>query len=437
MGHLAGKDVFSTLGQKLDSLQVRTPNDQALRAILAELYTSREAEVVAAMPSTFSSIARLSRLTGIAAAELEPLVEGLCEKGLLMDVWFERDQIYRYTPSPFVIGVFELTMMRTATDEDHRRRARLFHDYMGSFLAANFADGQQVSVARALPHEGARRTGSHVEILDHERANSLVEQASKFAVGACSCRHEKHHLDAKACDIPIESCTMLGHAADFVIRRGLGREIDRAEMKDRIAQSQEQGLVLNADNVQQHATFICHCCSCCCNLLLGIRRFGYPNTVVSASVCARLDPAKCNGCGQCVDACPVDAIELARPAEDAPRKLARPRVNEAVCLGCGVCVVRCSTGAMGLDQRQQRVFHPATTFERVILMSLERGNLQNLLLDNPNSKTEGFGRALLAGFLRLRPIKRALVGDALRSRFLWSLVAIARQQPRTATISRQ
>jgi hypothetical protein len=133
MGHLAGKDVFSALGQKLDSLQVRTPNDQALRAILTELYTPQEAEVVVAMPSTASSIARISRLTGIAEAELEPVLEGLCEKGLIMDVWFERDHIYRYMPAPFVIGVFELTMMRTATDEDHRRRARLFHDYMGNF----------------------------------------------------------------------------------------------------------------------------------------------------------------------------------------------------------------------------------------------------------------------------------------------------------------
>ena len=436
MGHLAGKDVFSALGQKLDSLQVRTPNDQALRAILAELYTAREAEVVAAMPSTFSSTARISRLTDIAEAELEPVLEGLCQKGLILDVWFERDRIYRYLPSPFVIGVFELTMMRTAPDDDHRRRARLFHDYMGSFLAANFADGQQVSVARTLPHEGARPAGSHVEILDYERASALVEQASKFAVGACSCRHEKHHLGTKECDIPIESCTTLGHAADFVIRRGLSREIDRAQMKDRIAQSREQGLVLNADNVQQQATFICHCCSCCCNLLLGIRRSGYPNTVVSASVCARPDPAKCNGCGQCVAACPIEAIELRRPTEDASRKLARPRVDEAVCLGCGVCVVRCSTGAMGLDQRQRRVFHPATTFERVMLMSLERGNLQDQLLDNPNSKTEAFGRALLGGFLRLRPVKRALVSDALRSRFLQSLVGAARRQPRTDAISR-
>jgi hypothetical protein len=76
---------------------------------------------------------------------------------------------------------------------------------------------------------------------------------------------------------------------------------------------------------------------------------------------------------------------------------------------------------MKLHKRKQRVLHPETTFERIILQCLERGTLQNQLFDNPASLTDAFARACLGGFLRLTPVKRALMSDALRSRFLGAL----------------
>ena len=41
--------------------------------------------------------------------------------------------------------------------------------------------------------------------------------------------------------------------------------------------------------------------------------------------------------------------------------------------------------------------------------------------DNPASLTDAFARACLGGFLRLTPVKRALMSDTLRSRFLGAL----------------
>jgi len=73
---------------------------------------------------------------------------------------------------------------------------------------------------------------------------------------------------------------------------------------------------------------------------------------------------------------------------------------------------------MSLKKREQRVLHPETTFERVILQCLERGTLQNQIFPDPQRVTHTFMRALVGGFLRLPPVKRALMSDALRSRFL-------------------
>jgi hypothetical protein len=80
------------------------------------------------------------------------------------------------------------------------------------------------------------------------------------------------------------------------------------------------------------------------------------------------------------------------------------------------------------------VLHPETTFERVILQCLERGTLQYQLFDNPASTTHAFARALLGGFLRLPPVKRALMSDALRSRFLDALRGAAVRQGKGAML---
>jgi len=92
-----------------------------------------------------------------------------------------------------------------------------------------------------------------------------------------------------------------------------------------------------------------------------------------------------------------------------------------VCLGCGVCALKCPTGALKLHPRPQKVFHPEDSFERVMLQALERDTFQTFLFDNPQSRTQEFMRALVGGFLKLPPVKRALLSEKLRSRFLSAL----------------
>ena len=100
------------------------------------------------------------------------------------------------------------------------------------------------------------------------------------------------------------------------------------------------------------------------------------------------------------------------------KKRMEPVIDESICIGCGVCSLKCETGSMKLRKRESRVFYPETSFERVILMALERGNLQNLIFQDPQNMTQRFMRGVVGGFMRLPPVKKALMSDQLQSRFL-------------------
>ena len=225
--------------------------------------------------------------------------------------------------------------------------------------------------------------------------------------------------------LPLDTCASFGFAADYLIRHSFAKEVSRREMLEHLERSRELGLVFSADSVKRNVAYICSCCVCCCNILEGINKFGCYNILITSSFIANVNQEKCTGCGKCARACPVHVIKMEQlqTAEGESRSKYYAKVDNSICLGCGVCVLKCEHGALQLKKRKQLVLHPETAFERNILQSLERGNLQNLIFDKPGDITHRVMRGILSGFLRLPTVKKALMSDLLRSKFLCMITA--------------
>ncbi|WP_257312609.1 4Fe-4S binding protein [Geothrix fuzhouensis] len=417
-----GHGAYERLVARLNRFPQGAPPSERLFQILRLLVSEEEAGLLAQVPIRPFTARRAAALWRLPEAKARAVLDALAERAMLLDLVHDGET--RYVLPPPMAGFFEFSMMRVRGDVDQKALAELFHQYLNveeDFVRALFANGQ-TQLGRVFVDETALPREDSLVVLDHERASEVVRSAKAIGIGTCYCRHKMAHM-GKACDAPMDICMTFGTCADSLTRHHVARRVEAAECLDLLQLARERGLVQFGENVREKVSFICNCCGCCCEAMIAARRFSFMKPVHTTNYLPELDLDRCNGCGKCVNACPVEALSLVSAHDPHHAAAKRAQLDEERCLGCGVCVRACTKNALRLKSRRARVLTPANTAHRTVMMAIERGQLAELLVDGQSGYGHRATAAILGAVLKLPPLKQALASRQVKSRYLDRLMA--------------
>jgi len=321
------EDVWARAAAAMTSAgPVPMPVTGTLLELLRTILSEEEAAFIPTFTKPTLNLDEIRERCGLDGASLEAMLDGLLHKGALM-VSTSRGTgmaVYRLMP-PFP-GLFEYTAGRDGREGEAARgplRPALF--------GTDADDPGPLRQRRPRPAGRAPHNPRGPGGLRYEDAMRIIEKFSTFAVGHCYCRHHKELL-GKPCRTTDEkeNCLTFGRSARFVIDYGFGREISREEAGRILKECEEAGLVHKffheRDDLARDEYAICNCCKCCCATFDTYYRGMAPMSTY-ASHRAAVDGELCNGCGECVERCPMEAVELAAGTAG---------VDGGRCIGCGV-----------------------------------------------------------------------------------------------------
>ena len=418
MAHRTPRSSYERLSTRLNLFPQGAAPSDLLYKILALLFSTAEAELVAALPIKPFTAELAARNWKVSVVEAEKILQRLAGRALLVDIR-GKDKTEYVMPPPMA-GFFEFALMRTRGDIDQKLLSELYEQYISvedDFIRQLFLTGN-TQLGRVFVLEDSVSSEHALHVLDYERATQVIETADEIGVGLCYCRHKREH-QGKACDAEMDICMTFNTVAASLIRSEYARRVDRHECKDLLHKAWEQNLVQFGENVQNGVNFICNCCPCCCEAMLAAQRFGHEHPVHTSNFIARVE-TNCSGCGVCLNVCPVRVISLEPDqADGSGRKQAV--IDEELCLGCGVCVRNCKINALTMQAREKRVLTPVNSTHKAVLMAIERGRLQNLIFDNQVLWSHRALAAMLGVLLKLPPVKRVLASEQVGSRYLGTL----------------
>jgi len=422
MAHLTARTGYHKLVQRLNKAPQGAPPSKLLFEILKLLMSEKEASLVALVPLRPFTVPTAARAWKMSLGDARKALDELASRALLIDIEGRKNRYYVLPPP--MAGFFEFSMMRLRGDIDQGLLAKLYYQYITveeDFIKTLFTQGE-TQLGRVFVNESVLTNENALHVLDYERASEVIRTASHRGIGLCYCRHKMGHA-GHACDAPLDICMTFNTTAASLIRHGYARAVDVAEGLARLDEARGGGLVQFGENIRNRVSFICNCCGCCCEAMIAQRRFGLLHPVHTTNFLPVVEPGSCTGCGECVAACPVEAMTLVSANDPRFPKKKRGRVDEEMCLGCAVCVGVCRTRSLTLQSRPERVITPLNSAHKAVLMSIERGKLQNLIFDNQALASHRAMAAVLGVILKLPPVKQAMASRQMRSRYLETLIA--------------
>jgi len=339
-------DIYMRLAKHLEDLIMGYPYNEALIDLLKEMFSPVEAEVALAIPNNLEPLKVVSPQTIAARCDLPEstvteTLQSLASRNMLYtrqteggNTGFALLQVGYGIPQAFFWG--------GQKDDSARRMAKLLLNYFSVPTTETLYGGALTKSYKYSP----ANVSIDIEmqgVMPNEQMGPIVEAATKVAVAHCPCRMQAKILDRTDCHHSLEVCIKYDEMAEFVIEKGLAREISKDEAMKILADSEKEGLVHMVDNTQGQIKHTCNCCGHYCWNVGIIRRRKIPRDMLMAVYFIReTDLDECIGCGACADICPVNAVTMVDE---------RPEVDQDWCIGCGVCAVSCPAEVISIKRR--------------------------------------------------------------------------------------
>jgi Pyruvate/2-oxoacid:ferredoxin oxidoreductase delta subunit len=134
----------------------------------------------------------------------------------------------------------------------------------------------------------------------------------------------------------MENCTWFGEYAEFMVRAGFMRQVEKKDVLEIKAEAEANSMVSWINNVDSAvgSNVSCSCCGCCCKMLRTVNEFNMPGMIAPPHFMPKIEISKCSFCAKCAKACPMGAITV-----DTKNKTNLHQRQR--CIGCGLCAVAC------------------------------------------------------------------------------------------------
>ncbi|MHA1498284.1 MAG: DUF362 domain-containing protein [Promethearchaeota archaeon] len=190
------------------------------------------------------------------------------------------------------------------------------------------------------------------EIIPLKVFEHFIEKASNIVVCHCLCRV---NYDCQNHDKTL-GCMYMGDDTKNMILNETQRILSKEEAVQYVKKAIDDGLIpligrsvgeTEGQSVKDTGHFLssCFCCTCCC---INAKMISNASAaMVSENIIkkikgleVKIDPAKCVGCGTCLEVCVFKGREIIE---------GKATIDPEMCLGCGRCVDACPNGAISIN----------------------------------------------------------------------------------------
>jgi electron transport complex protein RnfB len=326
------KEIYHRLAQQLDALPIGFPATRSgvELELLARIFAPEEAALAALMGPMPEPAAAIALRAGLPGELVESQLGEMAHRGLI------RASVdggkARFSLLPFLVGIYEEQLPRMDA-----HLARLFERYYRETQGGSVIQDTP-PVHRVIPVEAAIPVD--IEILPHEWASRLVQEARSWAVRDCVCRTQQRLL-GQGCDHPLDVCLVFAPVEGAFDHSDVDRPLTTEEALLILHQAADAGLVHTVYNFREGLHHICNCCTCACMFLRAVAEFGRFSGIARSDFRSVVEDELCIGCGECIERCPFGALSLQDQA---------CVVECGRCMGCGLCAAACPTGALRLER---------------------------------------------------------------------------------------